>query len=248
MNLKDKKILVTGASSGIGQSIAIELAKKGAEIFILYFKHHDGAKHTLSEVEKHSKGYIFQADLRDISQVERLFSEIKEKAGEIDILVNDAGDARGGDFFDNEKWKYEFDSILFTAVHATQNFLKQNENSPLRKILNISSYYGEQRGGNPGFLAYSAAKAAMNSMTITLAKSVPNVLINAIAPGYVWTPPWAASNIPQEELKADEEELLINRFIRPEEIAHMSVAVLENDAITGEVIVVDGGLSIKGTK
>lgn len=241
MNLKDKEILITGASSGIGQAIAVACAKKGASIVINYRKNVKGAEQTLKEVEKHSKGCIFQADLTDEKQIRKMFADISSKIGQLDILVNNAGDAQPGDFFDNERWKDQFENIFFSVIHVSQNFLKQNEKSSLRKILNISSYYGNTGAGNIEYFAYSVAKAALSSMTTVLAKTDKKVLVNAIAPGYVWTPPWEGMSA--VERKAYESRTMINRFVSTDEIALAATGILENDAITGQIITVDGGLS-----
>lgn len=243
MNLRDKKILITGASSGIGQAIAILCAQKGANILINYQKNLKGAKQTLKEVEKYSKGSIFQADLTDEKQIKKMFADISSKVGQIDILVNNAGDAQPGNFFDNERWEDQFENIFFSALHVSQNFLKQNEKSSLRKILNITSYYGNIGGGNTEYFAYSVAKAALSSMTVALAKTDGKVLVNAIAPGYTWTPPW--EGISEAEKKICESRTMINRYVAAKEIAHAAVGVLENDAITGQIITVDGGLSLQ---
>lgn len=243
MNLKNKKILITGASSGIGQAIAISCAQKSADVLINYRKNLKGAEQTLKEIEKYSKGFIFQADLTNEKQIEKMFAEISNKVGEIDILVNNAGDAQLGNFFDNKNWKDQFESIFFSALHVSQNFLKQNEKSPLRKILNITSYYGNVGGGNTEVFAYSVAKAALSSMTVNLAKVDGRVLVNAIAPGYTWTLPW--EEISKAEKKIYESRTMINRYVTAEEIAHTTIAILENDAITGQIITVDGGLSLQ---
>lgn len=243
MNLKDKKILITGASSGIGHAIAISCAQKGANVLIGYRKNLKGAEQTLKEVEKHSKGYVFQADLTDEKQIKKMFAEISSKVGQVDILVNNAGDAQPGDFFDNERWKDQFENIFFSALHVSQNFLKQNSESSLRKILNISSYYGNIGGGNTEFFAYSVAKAALSSMAVALAKTDGKILVNAIAPGYTWTPPWEGTS--EAEKKICESRTMIDRYVVAEEIAHAVVGVLENDAITGQIITVDGGLSLQ---
>ena len=243
MNLKDKKILITGASSGIGQAIAISCAQKGASVLISYRKNLKGAEHTLKEIEKYSKGFIFQADLTDEKQIKKMFAEIFGKVGQVDVLVNNAGDAQPGDFFDNERWKDQFENIFFSALHVSQNFLRQNSESPLRKILNITSYYGNIGGGNTEFFAYSVAKAALSSMTVALAKTDGKILVNAIAPGYTWTPPWEGTS--EAEKKICESRTMLNRYVATEEIAHAVVGVLENDAITGQVITVDGGLSLQ---
>lgn len=243
MNLKDKTILVTGASSGIGQAIVMACAQKGATTLINYRKNVEGAKQTLEEVEKYSKGYIFQADLSDEIQIGKMFKDIEEKVGSVDILVNNAGDAQPGDFFNNKMWKYQFENIFLSALYASQNFLKQNTNAKLKKIVNISSYYGSLRGGNTEYFSYSVAKAALSSMTVALAKLDSKTLVNSIAPGYTWTPPW--EGISDADKKIYESRTMIGRFVASEEIAHMTVSLLENDAITGQIITVDGGLSLQ---
>ena len=241
MELTGRKILVTGASSGIGRAIAIMCAQKGAEVILGYRKNIEGAQETLIEIEKYSSGFIVGANLSDEIEVLRVFKEIKQQVGEVDILVNNAGEAVFGDLFDNKLWKYELDNIFFSALYTTQQFLKQNTDCELRKILNISSIYGNLNTGNPDFFAYSAAKAALSNFTVTLAKTSPNVQVNAIAPGYTLTPAW---NIPEEDKRECVSRKMINRFITPEEVAKITVSVLENDAITGQVITIDGGLNL----
>lgn len=243
MIIKDKTILITGASSGIGQAIAISCAKKGAIVLINYRKNIKGANQTLKEVKKYSNGYTYQADLMVDVLISKMFTDIAKQIGKIDILVNNAGQHKSGSFFDNEIWKDQFENIFFSALHVSQYFLKQNKESALRKIINITSYYGNIGSGNTGSIAYSCAKAAMTNMTVTLAKSNGKVLVNAIAPGYVWTPGWGVMS--NAEKKQCESLTMINRFINADEIAQMAVGILENDAVTGQVINVEGGLSLR---
>ena len=98
--------------------------------------------------------------------------------------------------------------------------------------------------GTPQSIAYSSAKAAVNSFTQTLAKSLaPKINVNAISPGYVDTPMW--SHTTEDEKKVFGKDQLIGRFVRAEEVADMAVAIIKNEAMTGEVVVIDGGLSLK---
>jgi len=243
MYLKDKKILVTGSSSGIGQAIAIACAQAGATVIVHYRKNLKGAKRTLRSVEKFSKGFVMQTDLTDEGKIHKMFTSIAEKVGPLEVLVNNAGEAVGSDFFDNSAWESQFENIFFSALHTSQRFIQQNKSAHLRKILNIASIYGNLTTGNTEFFAYSVAKAALESLTVILAKRDPKILVNAIAPGYVWTPPW--EGISKKEKKLCESRTMIGRFIMPEEIAHMAVAVLENDALTGQVLTVDGGFGLQ---
>ncbi|HEY4493030.1 MAG TPA: SDR family oxidoreductase [Candidatus Paceibacterota bacterium] len=240
MNLKGKKVLVTGASSGIGRAIAISCAQKGATILINYRKNLKGAEETLKKVNKYSKGFVYQADLIDESQINQMFKVASGQVEGIDILVNNAGDAQPGDFFDNERWKEQFENIFFSALHVSQKFLKQNNETLLRKIVNVSSIYGNIGVSNSTYFSYSVAKTALTGMTVALAKLDGKVLVNAIVPGYTWTPPW--EGISEAEKKICESRTMINRYVAAEEIAHAVVGVLENDAMTGQVITVDGGL------
>ena len=242
MNLKDKIVLVTGASSGIGQGIAICCAKQGANVLITYRNNEAGARATLEEIQTYSSGQIFRADLTRQEDRDRLFQDIKEKVGGIDALVNNAGQYKSGDVLDDDIWKDQMKNILFAAVHTTQKFLKQNESADLRKIVNITSIWGKLHPGNDRCIAYAAAKAALASMTVSLAHRDPKVQVNAVAPGYTESAAWETASEDYKKTRA--EKTIIKRFVTPEEIGKMVVALLENDAMTGQVITVDGGFSL----
>lgn len=248
MNLKDKTILVTGASSGIGEAVALASAKRGAVVLINYRNNEKGAKKTLSQVQEYSKGFLFRADLEKEVQIKKMFSQISDKVGKVDALVNNAGEHEGGGIFDNKVWESQFQNIFFTALHVSQEFLKQNKKSELRKIVNVSSIYGTLGHAKPTSVAYSIAKTAMNGLTVAMAKMFANVSVNAVAPGYTWTPAWDGT-VGQEK-KMFEKRALINRFVAAEEIGEAVVSLLENDAITGQILTVDGGVTIPrfGTK
>src|SRR3989344_6282620 len=186
MLLKNKTVLVTGSSSGIGKAIAIESSKKGANVIVHYRKNKKGALETLNKIKKYSTGTIVSADLTNPSEVKTLFKKI----GQIELLVNNAGEATSGTFDDMTVWKSQWENIFMSQVYVTNEFLKRPSKT-LRKIVNISSIYGIADMSNPDFPQYSAAKAAVNSFTCNLAKKLaPHVLVNAVAPGYTWTPPW----------------------------------------------------------
>jgi len=242
MDLKGKKVLVTGASSGIGAAIAIAFAQKGAIVCVHYRRNDKGAAATLAEVEKHSTGRTYQADLALRDKVKDMFSRIYEDMGGIDILINNAGDARPGKMFDERVWEYEYKNIFLSALYATEAFLALPSDT-VRKIVNITSVYGTGSTSNPDFPQYSAAKAALANLTATLAKSSrEKVLVNGIAPGYTLTPAWAGT--PEERKSEIAGTTLIGRFIEPQEIAHAAIFLAENDAMTGQIITVDGGTSL----
>ncbi len=243
MELKEKVILVTGSSSGIGKAIAIEASKAGARILVHYRQNKKGAKETLNWVEKFSSGKIYQADLSNQYATEELFADIKKAGFTIDALVNNAGESASGELDDLDKWEQQFQNIFYSAVYAVNSFLKHHSQKTLRKIVNVSSIYGLPEMANPAFPQYSAAKSALNNFTLNLAKTLaPNVLVNAVAPGFTWTPSWEGTS--QKTIEAIKNVTKIKRFIEPEEIATIVVELLRNDAITGEIIRVDGGLHL----
>jgi 3-oxoacyl-[acyl-carrier protein] reductase len=244
MDLQGKSVLVTGASSGIGQAIAVAFAQKRAHVLVHYGKNKAGAQATLDEVKKLSSGSLHQADLMDRDQIAALFADIKTTKQTIDVLVNNAGESRPGEIGDDEVWEYEYKNILLSAVQMSREFLAL-PSSGLRKIINITSLYGNLPTGEPHFLQYSAFKAALGSISATLNKSsAPSVVVNAIAPGYTQTPAWAGA--PAEVIEACTRATTIGRYVRADEVAHAAVFIAENDALVGQVLTLDGGTSLVG--
>ncbi|MCA9386747.1 SDR family oxidoreductase [Candidatus Dojkabacteria bacterium] len=240
MNLKDKKVLITGASSGIGLAIATTLAKAGAHVAFTYNSNETGAKETLKQIGEH--GLMFKVDFAKEDEIDVLFEKLNKEWGSLDILVNNAGVNRPRGLFETKDWKEVFQIDLFSAVKTTGLAVELMENKG--KVLNITSIYGFGKACYKGIAPYGAAKAALNHYTEVLAKNLaPKILVNAIAPGYVKTPLWG--NKSEQEFKDSGEEQLIERMIEPSEIANMAKAILENDAMTGEIVIVDGGLSLK---
>jgi 3-oxoacyl-[acyl-carrier protein] reductase len=244
MDLQGKNVLVTGASSGIGKAIAIAFAKKRAHVLVHYGRNKVGAQDTLKEVEKVSSGRLYQADLMDSDAIESLFDEIKRATSTLDVLVNNAGESRPGELTEDSVWEYEYKNIFLSAMRTSGEFISM-PSSHLRKIINITSIYGNLATGDPEYLQYSAFKAALASVTATLSKSAaPQILVNAVAPGYTETPAWAGASSANKEACA--RTTLIGRFVRPEEVAHAVIFIAENDALAGQVLTLDGGTSLKG--
>jgi 3-oxoacyl-[acyl-carrier protein] reductase len=244
MDLRGKIVLVTGASSGIGKAIALAFAQKHAHVLVHYGRNKVGAQETLKGVEKVSSGRLYQADLMESDAIKLLFDEIKRTTSTVDVLINNAGEVRSGDLNEESIWEYEYKNILLSAMRTSAEFIAMP--SPhLRKIINITSIYGNLATGDPEYLQYSAFKAALANVTSTLSKSAaPQILVNAVAPGYTETPAWAGAS--NESKEACARATLIGRFVRPEEVAHAVVFIAENDALAGQVLTLDGGTSLKG--
>jgi 3-oxoacyl-[acyl-carrier protein] reductase len=244
MDLREKIVLVTGASSGIGKAIALAFAQKHAHVLVHYGRNKVGAQETLKGVEKVSSGRLYQADLMESDAIKLLFDEIKRTTSTVDVLINNAGEVRSGDLNEESIWEYEYKNILLSAMRTSAEFIAMP--SPhLRKIINITSIYENLATGDPEYLQYSAFKAALANVTSTLSKSAaPQILVNAVAPGYTETPAWAGAS--NESKEACARATLIGRFVRPEEVAHGVVFIAENDALAGQVLTLDGGTSLKG--
>ena len=158
--------------------------------------------------------------------------------------INNAAESRPGELNEDSIWESEYKNILLSAMRTSVEFIAM-PSSHLRKIVNITSIYGNLATGDPDYLQYSAFKAALANATATLSKSAaPQILVNAVAPGYTETPAWAGAS--SESKEACARATLIGRFIRPEEVAHAVTFVAENDALVGQVLTLDGGTSLKG--
>src|SRR5271170_1826547 len=151
MDLQGKTVLVTGASSGIGKAIAVAFAQKRAHVLVHHGKNKTGAQETLDAVKKLSSGSLHQANLMNRDRIAELFADIKKTTPTIDVLVNNAGDAKAGDINDDEIWDYEYKNIFLSAVEVSRAFLAL-PSAHLRKIVNITSLYGNLATGAPDYL------------------------------------------------------------------------------------------------
>ena len=229
---------MTGGSRGIGRAIALELARAGADVTLSY----RSGKEEADEVAREAGGRSVEADISDAEQAKALVDE----AGEIDILVNNAGITRDGLLvrMPDDDWRAVIDTNLGGVFHtcraASRGMMKRRSGS----IVNISSIVGVH--GNPGQTNYSASKAGIIGFTKALARELGNrgVRANVVAPGYIDT---RLTQVIADEMK---ELMLANtplgRFGRPEDVAGAVRFLCSDEAafITGEVLLVDGGLGM----
>ncbi len=242
MDLTDKVVLVTGASKGIGRATAIAFAKEDARVVINYKSDSKGAQEVLGECNKYSKTNItIQADVSDEISVSEMFNQVKKHFPSLDVLINNAGTFDPNDnsanleAFDN-LYKNNFLSTVMVTKYALELMKKG-------KIINVSSIHARLGHGKPAAIAYSAFKAALENYTKNLAKELaPEILVNAVAPGRVATPMWGSPDR-EEQIELGQVHL-IRRMIQPEEVADAIVFLSKNDAICGEVLTVDGGMSL----
>jgi NAD(P)-dependent dehydrogenase (short-subunit alcohol dehydrogenase family) len=247
MNLKDKVVLVTGASGGIGEAIAFEFAKKGSKLIL-----HARNESSIKELEKRICNEKIDcisvaADFRKGKEIAEMFKKIQKKHSSLDVLVNVSGIERiYMDPLDTSEWKDVLDVNLFGAVECSREALKMMNVEGV--IINISSIAGKVGiAFTGGSLPYSISKAALNTFSENLAVMVaPRIRVVAVSPGYTLTPLWDMYT--EEEKEECLNDVLLKRFVTPWEIAHAVIAVAENDAITGTNIVVDAGLTLKEVK
>jgi|SRR3989344_6607836 len=243
MEIKDKVILITGASQGIGKFTAIGLSKQRANIIINFNSNEKLANDVLKECNKYSqKNMVIKADITNESEVKEMFNKINKKYNKLDILVNNAGIFDESDSPTNlEAFENIFNVNFLAQIRVTKYAL---EIMKIGKIINVSSVHGKIGQGRPSAIAYSSMKAAFDSYTKNLAKDLaPNIMVNAIAPGKTLTSMWG--ELKEKEEKELASTQLINRFILPEEISDGIVFLIKNDAVCGEILTIDGGMSLK---
>lgn len=241
-----KVAVVTGASKGIGKSVAIKLAMLGYEVIINYNNSETHAKNTLDIVNKYSKGLLIKADVSNINDVKNMVNKISENYDHIDLLVNNAGAIIRPGNWDKISDK-DFDNTINVNVKGVYNCIRYMKNlfnkDNISHIVNISSTVGAN--GAAAVIAYSAAKAAVTNMTISFAKEfAPNITVNAVAPGNIDTDMTTSAG--QELIDWVIDNTPMQRLGSPDEVAEL-VTFLGSDKanfITGQIINIDGGYAL----
>ena len=236
-SLEGKTALVTGASRGIGRAIAEELANAGASVIVGYRSGADEAE----EVARGCGGRAVQADVGDAAEARRLV----EEAGDLDILVNNAGVTRDGLLarMPDDDWQVVLDTNLGGVFHTCRAVVRGMMRRRSGAIVNVSSIVGLR--GNPGQTNYSAAKAGIIGFTKALARELGSrgVRANVVAPGYVTTR--LTEVIPDDLKHAMLANTPLGRFGDAGDVAAAVRFLCSDEAafITGEVLLVDGGLA-----
>ena len=247
MILKNKVVVITGSSSGIGEATAYLFAKKGAKVVVNSNLNSSGGKKVTEKIKKDGgKAIYVRADVSNPKQAKNLIDKTVKEFGTIDILINNAGGYESQDFLTatKESWLRILDNNLFSAIICSQYAAQVMLRKGSGKILNTASVYGLEHTGDPTGMAYSVAKAGIISLTKNLAKLwAPKILVNAVAPGYVHLPRFDA--FPEKTKKDMVAEMRLGRWIEPQEVAEAFLYLTTADVVTGEVLVVDAGFTLK---
>ena len=244
-NLKDRVSIVTGASRGIGRSIAEAMASLGAKVVVNFSKDEVGAQQTVDNIiSKGGLATLFQADVSVLSEAQELIDYALDKYDGIDILVNNAGTTR--DQLILRMSEDDWDLVLKVNLKSTFNCCKAVMKPMMRKrygrIINISSVSGI--AGNAGQTNYSASKSGMIGFSKSLAREAAarNITVNVVAPGFI---PTTLTNDLSEEMKQMTlANIPIGRWGEPHEVADAVIFFARDVSgyVTGQVINVDGGM------
>lgn len=242
--LKDKVAIITGGDSGLGRAAAIAFAKEGANLVIAYFDEHKDAEYTKSCIEKYGrKCLLLSGDLTDPKFSKKIVKETLNTFGKIDILVNDAGVQYQCDTLEDicdEQFDWTMKVNVYGMFYLTKACLPYlKSGSSIINMTSITTFKGE-----PQLIDYVTTKGAIVGFTRSLARNLAlkNIRVNAIAPGFFWTPLqpncWEAKKIPT--LGA---ESAMGRGAMPYELAPTFVFLASNDSsyVTGQIIHNNGG-------
>ena len=259
-DLKGKKVLVTGSSSGIGQATAIMFSKQGCFVGVHYFQTKKGGEKTLEQVKKNSDGILLRADMRDEKQINQMVEQFAKNApaasllrsksgGGIDILVNNAGSLIDRQPFETATLDYHEDVYatnvrsIFLATRAALPYLKKTKGN----IVNIGSVAGHHGGGD-GSGIYAGAKAAVATETIAMAREFAKygIRVNSVLPGFIDTR-FHQRFSSAERKKEIARQTPLGRNGTAEDVSYAILFLASQAAafITGEYIAVNGGLYMR---
>lgn len=245
--LRGKNVLITGGDSGIGKSVAVHFAREGANIAISYLNENEDAEDTKMLVEKEgSSCYISRGDLQIYAYCDRLVDEVVSELGGIDILVNNAATQFVEDKIEDistEHLETTFRTNIMSMIYLTKKVMPHLTNGA--RVINttsVTSYKGHEK-----LLDYSSTKGAITSFTRALAAQLApkNILVNAVAPGPIWTPLIPAT---MDDIENFGEDTPLGRCGQPSEVAPAYVYLASEDStyVTGQIIHINGGVVVGG--
>ncbi|MFA5962105.1 MAG: SDR family oxidoreductase [Parcubacteria group bacterium] len=244
---KNKVVIVTGASSGIGAEIALMFASEGANLVITYKENKTGAEEVASKIIKVGGGAIIaQADLINELDAKNVIKKARSEYGKIDVLVNNAGGYIDGDEWNgtSDIWTRSLQQNLVSVMNVSKYAIEIFQEQKSGVMVNISSRHSMQ--GQFGSLAYAAAKAGVVNITQAYAKLLaPFGRANAVSPGAVNAGYWLTA--PKEELESTLENMPLKKLIETKDVAEIVLFLASDKAknVTGQNILVDGGGALK---
>ena len=243
MRFENKVVLVTGAAQGIGKEIALSFAREKAKVAI-FDVNEQSLSAALEEINALSEGIACKVDVTNLAEVEKNINKVVDNFGRVDILVNNAGITRDNLVLrlSESDWDKVLGVNLKGAFNCVKAAIKLLVKQRYGKIVNISSIIGIM--GNAGQINYAASKAGLIGLTKSLAKEVGtrNITVNAVAPGYIQT---AMTDALDDKVKdAMLQRIPLGKLGTPQDVAKAVLFLASPDAdyVTGQVLVVDGGM------
>lgn len=253
-SLKGKVAIVTGSATGLGAAVALQLADKGCNVVINYTKSETEAKETLAACQaKGVEAILAQGDVGEDADCRRIVGEAVKKWGHVDVLVNNAGGTKFANHAELDElnaedflWIYKVNVVgAYQMIRACAPHMKEAGKG---SVVNVSSIAGVTGIGSS--VAYAASKGALNTMTLSLARSLaPKIRVNAVCPGFIGTR-WFSDRFGQQTFEGikrqQEESTPLGRAGTPEDIATAVVFFCGegSDHITGETLITDAGMHL----
>jgi 3-oxoacyl-[acyl-carrier protein] reductase len=250
--LNGRTALVTGASGGIGQAIAIELAANGAKVAVNYLSNRKGAEETVRTIrDQGGEAIMVQADVTDLEQIAALATEVEDKLGSVDILINNAGhlvERRKIEDMTLDLWRKIMDVNVTSAAFMSKAVIPGMKEKGSGIIINLSSVAAHD-GGGPGAVPYATTKGAIITFTKGLAKELApfGIRVNALSPGFIDQTKFHATFNTEEGRKATVAKIPLGRGGVPQDISGAVLFLTSPYAsyITGETIEINGGMFMK---
>jgi 3-oxoacyl-[acyl-carrier protein] reductase len=251
MKLEGRAAIVTGGGTGVGRATALELARGGCSVLINYSKSKDDAEQTAADVRALGvKGVAIQADVSDDAACRRMAETAQNEFGRLDILVNNAGTTEfiphhELDRMTADAWNRILGVNLIGPFQCARAVKPAMDATGGGVIVMTSSIAGTNGVGSS--IAYCASKAALNNLTLTLARALaPNIRVNAVAPGFIrgrWLKDGYGEQYEMLEQLASARSVM-KKVCDPEDVATAILGFIAADLVTGQVLIVDGGLTI----